>query len=553
MLSFIEYKQFHNDLILEAAEANTHSTHIEDLCITNKKKGIAKALGGILFIKKQFGVSNSSKSPAVTIKIDGCVHKDTQVVTKDGIKSISELTNNDYVKCFDTDTQTVHYSNNTMPRTNKDGNKQWIKLTLSNGETIICTEDHPLLDEYCQYHEASDMLGKNLLVLLNTEVSKIKQLTVVKIEKISKQDSWDLTTPYDNFCVQVGNEEIVIHNSPAVICGYISNKFFVASKSLFNKVPKINFTDEDIDKNHSGGLAEKLKLALKYLKPVIPKGKIYQGDFLFDSSSRKSVTINGIDSWAWQPNTIQYSVDKNSKLGQRIGAAKFGIIFHTEYASNGTDVSSIHLKGFGVKESDLIPSKDVWLIDAYHHDMSNITAFSNEELSELTKYESVIKNNQSKIDWSYDDSTKIHLMTFINTYIRDNKMQPDPSIKAKEFHTYIKNKSEAAINSKKSEKGKLTEANKWTSVLEYSTNERSLAALFTVHNAITAMKMILIRKLDSVKNIKTFLVKSNGDIVVTGNEGFVLTKTSASGVKLVDRYEFSRANFSNDYIKGWEH
>ena len=163
MLSFLQYREA--NLLLAEAEANTHSTHIEDLCIIDKKRGIAKALGGILHIKKQFGVSSSKQTPSVTIKIDGCVHKDTQVVTKNGIKSISELTNNDFVKCFDTDTQTVHYSNNTLPRTNKDSNKQWIKLTLSNGETIICTEDHPLLDDNCQYREASDMLGKNLLVL----------------------------------------------------------------------------------------------------------------------------------------------------------------------------------------------------------------------------------------------------------------------------------------------------------------------------------------------------------------------------------------------------
>ena len=110
----------------------------------------------------------------------------------------------------------------------------------------------------------------------------MKQLTVVKIEKINKQDSWDLTTPYDNFCVQVGNEEIVIHNSPAIIAGWLDGKFFVGSKSLFNKEPKINYTPEDVDRNHSGGLAEKLKLALYYLQDVIPQGKIYQGDFLFD-------------------------------------------------------------------------------------------------------------------------------------------------------------------------------------------------------------------------------------------------------------------------------
>ena len=185
MLTFKEYKEYLSE------EVNQHSTHIEDLIITKGKLGVNKALGGLLFLKKQFGKVSTHEYPAVTVKIDG---------------------------------------------------------------------------------------------------------------------------------------------SPAIICGWLNDYFFVASKSIFNKKPKINFTDEDIDNNHTGGLAEKLHLALKYLKPVIPKGKIYQGDFLFDKNSRKLQNIDGIKSFVFQPNTIEYSVDADSELGKKIGAAKFGIIFHTEYA-----------------------------------------------------------------------------------------------------------------------------------------------------------------------------------------------------------------------------
>lgn len=413
MLTFLEYKLFHYDYILnEAEDKNTHSTHIEDLCITHKKQGISKALGGILHIKKQFGVSKSNSMPSVTIKIDG---------------------------------------------------------------------------------------------------------------------------------------------APAIIAGWLSDSFFVATKSLFNKEPKINFSDEDIDANHTGGLAEKLKLALRYLKPVIPKGKIYQGDFLFDSSTRKSKVINGIDSWAWQPNTIQYSVDKGTKLGKTIGNAKFGIIFHTEYFSDGINPTSIRLKGFGVKEESLNKSKDVWFIDAFHHDLGSITAFSENEDKQLKKYENIILSTQNKVDWNFDSNVEKNIMTFINTYIRNNRIQPEPKIKAQEFKTYIAEKAQKAINDKKSERGKQNEVKKWESTIEYANNEKSLEALFTIHNALTEMKLMIINKLDSLKTIKTFLVKTNGDIEVTGNEGFVLTRTSASGAKFVNRYQFSLANFSPEYKKGWSH
>lgn len=159
MLSFLEYKNW--NVLEEAVERNTHSTHLEDLCITNKKKGVAQALGGLLYVKKQFGTASSNKSTAVTIKVDGCVSGDTLVITNDGVKPISGLTNEDYVKCLDTDTGKIHYCNNTLPR-HSDSNKNWIQLEFSNGSTLTCTEDHPILDSDMQYQEAKDLLGKTI-------------------------------------------------------------------------------------------------------------------------------------------------------------------------------------------------------------------------------------------------------------------------------------------------------------------------------------------------------------------------------------------------------
>ena len=70
--------------------------------------------------------------------------------------------------------------------------------------------------------------------------------------------------------------------APAVFAGINpeNGKFFVATKSLFNKTPKINYTNADIDANHSGGLAEKLKVALANLKDLGITG-VLQGDMLY--------------------------------------------------------------------------------------------------------------------------------------------------------------------------------------------------------------------------------------------------------------------------------
>ena len=55
--------------------------------------------------------------------------------------------------------------------------------------------------------------------------------------------------------------------APAIFCGINpeNGKFFVGTKSIFNKSPKINYTNSDIGRNHGGQLADKLKVALQYL------------------------------------------------------------------------------------------------------------------------------------------------------------------------------------------------------------------------------------------------------------------------------------------------
>ena len=60
--------------------------------------------------------------------------------------------------------------------------------------------------------------------------------------------------------------------SPSVVFGHHpeTGKFFVASKSAFNKNPKLNYTHKDILKNHghAPGLMEKLHAALNHLKKI---------------------------------------------------------------------------------------------------------------------------------------------------------------------------------------------------------------------------------------------------------------------------------------------
>lgn len=329
----------------------------------------------------------------------------------------------------------------------------------------------------------------------------------------------------------------VKYDGYAIIAGRIGERFFVSSKSLFNKEPKINFTYEDIDRNHSGGLAKRLHLALKYLQPIFPKGKIFQGDYLFDSELL-SLSNNFI---SFQPNTIRYSVDVNSQLGQQIKNSKIGIIFHTEYQIDGNDLKTIELKSFNPKLPQFINAE---------LDLQQIAPLSNKENDYFDSLLDSI-NDCSKID--YDSSSTKNLSAFTNSYVRTNTMQ-SPEIKAMEFEKWIIEKANSEIAKKKTEKGKQTEMQKWKSSLEYAKNKENLVKLFTIHDNLTKMKMILLKKLNATKLFETHLVKTtDNSLVKTENEGYVLAKSPIAGCKLVDRYAFSLANFSSEYKKGWNH
>ena len=56
------------------------------------------------------------------------------------------------------------------------------------------------------------------------------------------------------------NMSVKWDGAPAVFCGINpeNGKFFVGTKSVFNKTPKINYNTSDIRRNHGGEFANKL-------------------------------------------------------------------------------------------------------------------------------------------------------------------------------------------------------------------------------------------------------------------------------------------------------
>ena len=87
--------------------------------------------------------------------------------------------------------------------------------------------------------------------------------------------------------------------APAIVWGKCpaTGEFFVGTKSVFNKVKiKINYTHEDIERNHEGQVADILHVALECLPST---DNIYQGDFIGFGGDN-----------VYQPNTITYVFDE---------------------------------------------------------------------------------------------------------------------------------------------------------------------------------------------------------------------------------------------------
>ena len=128
--------------------------------------------------------------------------------------------------------------------------------------------------------------------------------------------------------------------APSVVFGRHpeTGKFFVASKSAFNKDPKINYSEADIEKNHghAPGLVSKLKAALKHLPKVAPKHGVFQGDFLYNKAD-DDVKQDAKGNLQFKPQLINYEAKKGSEQANKIARAKMGFYVHTGYKGSNLE------------------------------------------------------------------------------------------------------------------------------------------------------------------------------------------------------------------------
>ena len=344
-----------------------------------------------------------------------------------------------------------------------------------------------------------------------------------------------------------GNSDTKINTSvkwdgaPAVFAGINpdNGKFFVGTKSVFNKDPKINYTMDDIEMNHgqAPGLAVKLRFALKYL-PTLGIKNILQGDFMFDNSMVKSTTIDDKPHLQFRPNTITYAVESDSDIGREVAAAKIGIVFHTTYQSLSSGAS------FGADVSGLKKNPNVWFDDAFFKDTTGVVKLT---LSETKEVQSLIKKADS-IKINYDTLPSSLLNIYLNQEIKSGQFVNNPAVSFKAFQKWYEVRVDKKIAKLKSDRGieKATLA-KQDQMNQFNDRRQDILNLFIVSKLLSDAKLIFVRKYNNaIYNTKHFVDDGKGGLRVTAPEGYVAVDRIGNGVKFVDRVEFSRANFAMD-------
>lgn len=319
-----------------------------------------------------------------------------------------------------------------------------------------------------------------------------------------------------------------LDGSPSLVINS-ENGLSVGTKSTFNKNPKINRTEADVDANHghAPGLAKKLKQSLEHLPKIHPHGK-HQGDILFGEHDKQIMDIDGVPHVTFKPNTIRYAVPLESEMGQKINRAKFGIAIHSKYNEHGT-LEPAH-------DSKFAEHPDVFVLPVEHATTKYDNPEFDEEMSRLgTMYK-------------YTHPTTIQLASsaehapLFKQYINHRIRQGADIGTAANFTDWYHDYRMKEVNKLKTESGKQKKIDQLQKDLKfYNDNAHHINGAFAIASSIQRAKDHLVRHFNKSVAMKHYLDTEHG-LEPTNPEGFV-THTHKGPVKFVDRMGFSRANF----------
>ena len=240
---------------------------------------------------------------------------------------------------------------------------------------------------------------------------------------------------------------------------------------------------------------------------------------------------------------------KNAKLNY----TDDGIVFHTSYTGQKMEDMKA---SFNIDIGRLATTKDVWFRDASFTDASGSATFTEEETKQITTILSLAGRTFQTIPAltlnriSSSDTILEYIKTFNNTKVREGKKITDTRAHTLELVRFVEAKLNKEIAKVKREDTKRKKAAEKTEIMRFfRSSAMNLKTIFDLQNLLVDAKLMIIRKLETIKSIGTFIRTDDG-FRITAPEGFVaVSKTTGGALKLVDRLEFSQANFTA--AKNW--
>lgn len=343
---------------------------------------------------------------------------------------------------------------------------------------------------------------------------------------IGKKNATKVTMKYD------GSPSVVFGRHPQ------TGKFFVASKSAFNKNPKINYTAEDIQRNHghAPGLVAKLRAALQHLPKVTPKKGVFQGDIMHtpDDVHHDNGRVH------FTPNTITYSASNNSAHGKAALRSKVGVAVHTKY--NGKTLEDMEAE-YAPNLGEFNLHHDVHLIST-EHDMTHKdiqSKYTQRQRESFVKAMAVAAGHNKRASEGTYEAIKNHEIPF-KTYINHTvRTGTKPSVEG--FMNHYMKSHQKKIEGVKTAASKATKTSAMeTDIGHVQRNRAHFQNILNQHKHLQKAKDILAKALST---------RAEFDHSINGKkskpEGFVVVRHNRP-TKIVDRAEFSAANFNKDKI-----
>ncbi len=387
------------------------------------------------------------------------------------------------------------------------------------------------------------MFKQYLETVVNKHQLHIEQLCWAGIDSLREAINIFINFRDELLKNNISNEKykvtVKVDGAPAVFIGRLDDKFFVSSKAILGKNPRVAYSIDDIDndKFFSAGLKSKLKEIFPYLKQLQFDG-VYQGDVLFTERSKEDKDIDGIEHITFKANTITYAVERNSDIGQEIAKAKLGLAFHTKYTGTLDNLRSEPFDNKIINNSD-----EIFLISVDIPSASGLL-LNEEELRQINTKLSFIGKQFHLIEKELFDGLNktqlsVYLETYINTYIKSGSMINSLN----DFELWMRQKIERTPVKKANQQLK-------EGLDFFIVHKQEIELLLEIYLELQQIKMIFLDKFSNIKHsLKSFII-TDTSIEPTNPEGFCIVNMENQSIyKFVDRLNFSKQNFNA--IKNW--